>query len=80
MNAALAEIEREAMALPANERAQLADRLWESLASTSSSPLTESWTAEIERRRREIAEGSAKPVPGEEVSRKAWQLAASAGK
>jgi len=80
MNAALAEIEREAMALPANERAQLADRLWESLATTSSSPLTESWTTEIERRRREIAEGSAKPVPGEEVSRKAWQLAASAGK
>jgi putative addiction module component (TIGR02574 family) len=79
MSAALAEIEQEAMALPPNQRAQLADRLWESLASTSSSPLTEGWTAEIERRRQEVAEGSAKPVSGEEVSRKAWQLAASAG-
>ena len=32
MNALFAQVEREALALPAEERARLADRLWDSLA------------------------------------------------
>ena len=47
MSAALAQVEREALALPAEDRAQLADRLWESL--TKHHPMTVVMTPELER-------------------------------
>ena len=68
-------IEREALALPAAERARLVDALWESLGDTTCSLLSKEWEAEIERRRQEVASGRVKPVAGEEVSRKARELA-----
>ena len=47
MSAALAQVEREAMALPAEDRARLADRLWESLAEHH--PMKVLMTPELER-------------------------------
>jgi putative addiction module component (TIGR02574 family) len=75
MSATVEQIEKQVLALPAEERAQLVDKLWESLGDTSYPTLTEEWKIEIEWRRRELLDGSVRPVPGEDVSRKAWQLA-----
>jgi putative addiction module component (TIGR02574 family) len=78
MSALMEQVEREALSLPGEERARLAEKLWESL-DDSGAPLSEAWVEEIERRRQEVRAGSAKPVPGAEVSRKAWELAKKAG-
>ena len=77
MSATLAEIEQEALALPAEDRARLADKLWESISESQAFLLHEAWTDEIERRRMENREGKAAPVPGETVSRKAWEIVKS---
>ena len=77
MSATLEQIEQEALALPAKERAQLVDKLWESLGDTTYPVLGKAWLAEIERRRQELLQGKVKPIPGEEVSRKAWETAKS---
>ena len=47
MSAAFAQVEREALALSTEERAQLADRLWESLAERH--PAKVAMTPELER-------------------------------
>jgi putative addiction module component (TIGR02574 family) len=73
MSATLEEIEREALALSAEKRAQLVDKLWESLGNTTYPVLSDEWLAEIERRRQELTQGKVSPVPGEQVSRKAWE-------
>ena len=75
MSATIEQIEKQVLAMPAEERAQLVDKLWESLGDTSYPILSEEWKLEIERRRRELLDGRVKAVPGEDVSRKAWQLA-----
>src|SRR5439155_9130094 len=69
MDATLEQIEREALALPARQRAQLVDKLWESLGDTTYPLLSPEWEAEIERRRQEMQEGKVKPIRGEDVSR-----------
>ena len=69
------QIEKQVLALPAEERAQLVDKLWASLEGTSYPALSEEWQIEIERRRRELLDGRVKSVPGIEVSQKAWELA-----
>ncbi|MGA2658540.1 MAG: addiction module protein [Verrucomicrobiota bacterium] len=73
-------IEKEALALPLEDRARLAEKLLESLDNEISSPLSEAWKEEIERRRQEVRQGKVKPVAGEEVSRKAWGLVKSAAR
>jgi putative addiction module component (TIGR02574 family) len=70
----LERLEREALALPVKERVQLVDKLWESLGDTTCLVLNEEWNAELERRRRNLAEGKAWVVSGEEVSRKAREI------
>jgi putative addiction module component (TIGR02574 family) len=75
MSIPVEEIEKQALALPAEKRAALVDKLWESLGNTSYPILSEQWQAEIERRRSELLEGKVKAVSGEEVSHKARQLA-----
>ena len=75
MNLTLQQIEKQVLALPAEERAQLVDKLWASLDDTSYPALSEEWRIEIERRRRELLDGRVKAVPGNEVSEKAWKLA-----
>ena len=67
-------IEKEALALPLEDRARLAEKLLESLDKEISSPLSEAREEEIERRREEVKQGKVQPVAGEEVSRKAWEL------
>jgi putative addiction module component (TIGR02574 family) len=71
-------IEKEALALPVEARARLVDKLLESLDDDMSDPLGGAWGEEIERRREEVRQGRVTPVAGEEVSRKAWELAKSA--
>ena len=78
MSALMEQVEREALSLPGEERARLAEKLWESL-DDSGAPLSKAWVEEIERRRREVREVTVKPVPGDAVSRKAWELAKKAG-
>jgi len=75
MSSTIAQIEKEVLALPAEQRAQLVDKLWDSLGDTSYPALSEEWKTEIERRRRELLERKVRAVPGEEVSREAWRLA-----
>ncbi|MBI5387662.1 MAG: addiction module protein [Verrucomicrobia bacterium] len=78
MSALLEQVEREALRLPGEERAELAEKLWESLETAE--PLSETWTAEIKRRREEVRERRVKTVPGAKVSRKAWELAQQASR
>lgn len=77
MSVLLEKVQHEALSLPGEERARLAERLWESLG--EGEPLSEAWLVEIERRREEIRAGRIKPVPGEDVSRKAWERARNTG-
>jgi putative addiction module component (TIGR02574 family) len=77
MSVLLEKVEHEALSLPGEERARLAEKLWESLG--DGEPLSEAWLVEIERRREEIRAGRAKPVPGEDVSRQAWERARNSG-
>lgn len=57
----------EAMQLPLESRALLADRLVESLDSPDSDEIQRLWTAEAIRRRDEIRSGQVKSIPGEQV-------------
>jgi putative addiction module component (TIGR02574 family) len=53
--------------LPSASRAQLADRLVESLADAPPDEITRLWTAEALRRRDEVRSGKVQPIPGDEV-------------
>ena len=71
-------IERDALALPVEDRARLADKLLESVDKEISSPLSQAWEQELDRRRDEVRQGKVIVVPGEEVSRRAWEVAKAA--
>lgn len=70
----LQEIEREALHLSENERAELAQRLLLSLDSPSEEEISEDWLLEAARRAQELDEGIVQPVPAEEARRKALSL------
>ena len=70
----LLEIEREALHLSEEERAELAQKLLLSLDSPLESEISEAWLAEADRRARELDKGLVQPVPAEEVRRKAMSL------
>lgn len=59
------QIERDAMELSRDERAALADKLWLSLEPQSA--IDEAWSAEIQRRIREIDSGAVCPLTHEDV-------------
>ena len=59
----------EAMALPADERARLADQLLDSLDAEVQPEIEAAWVAEIERRIKSIDEGRVKLFPAEDVFR-----------
>ncbi|HEX7721621.1 MAG TPA: addiction module protein [Pyrinomonadaceae bacterium] len=63
----LDQITEEAMQLPAGSRAQLADKLVESLQSEEPDEIQRLWSAEAIRRRDEIRSGQVEPIPGEQV-------------
>ena len=61
------EIFREAMALPADARAELTERLVESLAQDISPEITEAQLAEVRRRIAQVESGEVELIPGDEV-------------
>ncbi len=61
------EVISEALSLPPDTRALLADRLLTSLESPQREEIDKLWAEEAERRIRQIETGEVKPIPGEEV-------------
>lgn len=70
----IAEIENQALSLPAEARASLAHRLLLSLDDVSEEEFDRLWGEESARRAAELDSGRAAAVPGEEVARKARAL------
>ncbi len=68
------QIENEALCLPEVERAELAQKLLLSLDAPSEQEMAEDWLLEAHRRARELDDGTAQPIPAEEVRRKARAL------
>lgn len=66
-----------ALALPVAEREELAERLLGSLDDAASASLSPEWKAEIGRRMKEIDDGTAELIDGEEVFR--WLRSKSQG-
>jgi putative addiction module component (TIGR02574 family) len=66
------EIERMALALEPQSRAQLVSKLWESLDDMPCPELSDEWKEEISRRCHEIDQGKARMIPGEQVMREAY--------
>ena len=60
------EIEKEALALPGEARAQLADRLVESLEAAELGQIDKLWAAEAKRRRDEVREVKVSTIAGPE--------------
>ncbi len=61
------EITEEALALPSEARALLADRLVESLDPAEDGVIHRLWAAEGQRRLQELRSGAVQPIPGEEA-------------
>ncbi len=67
-------IEHEALCLPEAERAKLAQKRLLSLDAHGDRETEQQWRIEADRRARELDSGKVKPVPAEEVRRKARAL------
>jgi putative addiction module component (TIGR02574 family) len=67
MSMTVEQLAEEALALPSECRALLADRIVESLDVAELSDLDRIWGAEAKRRRDEVRVGRVKTVPGEEA-------------
>ena len=64
------ELRRELLTLPAEERQQLADELYESLVDESLDPEWEqAWSDEIKRRVKDVADGRVELVDADDVHR-----------
>ena len=61
------QISEQALALPSEARALLADRLVESLDPAEDVRIRELWRDELLRRRDEVRSGRVKTIPGDEV-------------
>lgn len=57
----------DATLLPAEDRIQLIDAIWETLPEESLPPLSGEWMAEIQRRSAEIDAGTVETIPWEQV-------------
>ncbi len=68
------ELEEAVLGLPTHERAALAQRLLLSLDDPSEEELSQIWLSEAAQRARDLDCGNARPVPAEEVRRKARAL------
>jgi putative addiction module component (TIGR02574 family) len=60
----------QALKLPSESRARLADLLVESLEADALGPIDRLWAAEAKRRRDEVRAGQVKTIPGERARRK----------
>jgi putative addiction module component (TIGR02574 family) len=67
-------VENEALSLPQEDRAKLAQKLLLSLDSLSEEELNQTWLIEADRRARELDNGDVQPISAEEVRRKARAL------
>jgi putative addiction module component (TIGR02574 family) len=68
------ELSARAKALPAEDRARLAEELLDSLHGEADSDVEAAWDREIERRVAEIESGAVKLVPAEDVHAEARRL------
>ena len=66
----LEKLAEEAMSLPAESRARLADLLVESLEADDLGNIDQMWSAEARRRRDEVRAGRVKTIPGDEALRR----------
>jgi putative addiction module component (TIGR02574 family) len=64
MNMTVDQITKEALSLPNDARARLADQLVESLDPAEDGPLQRVWAAEALRRLEEVRSGKVKTIPG----------------
>lgn len=67
MSELLERIENEALSLPAQERAFLADRLLSSLGENTLTDIDAAWIAEAERRYEEYKQGKRPGIPAKQV-------------
>jgi len=67
-------IESEALGLPPEDRAKLAQKLLLSLEDLSEEESVQTWLIEADRRARELDRGDVQPVSADEVRRKARNL------
>nr|VFK30727.1 MAG: putative addiction module component, TIGR02574 family [Candidatus Kentron sp. MB]VFK34274.1 MAG: putative addiction module component, TIGR02574 family [Candidatus Kentron sp. MB]VFK76629.1 MAG: putative addiction module component, TIGR02574 family [Candidatus Kentron sp. MB] len=74
MSAILEKVEVDALSLPQQERAFLADRLLSSLGGEILDDVEEAWVLEAERRYGEYKEGRREPIPASEVFAEADRL------
>ncbi len=70
----LKEIELEALHLPENERAELAQKLLLSLDSPSEDEISDDWLLEASRRAKDLDSGLVQPISAEDVRLKAQAL------
>ena len=75
MSLTIEQLAEEALALPANARAQLVDRLVESLDPVDDVPYRQLWAAEALRRRDEVRACRVQTIPGEEALKLAREAA-----
>jgi putative addiction module component (TIGR02574 family) len=61
------QLTQEALALSAESRAQLADKLVESLDTAELGEIDRLWITEAKRRRDEVRQGRVKTIPGDEA-------------
>ena len=70
MSPTVEQLAEQAMNLPAESRAKLADLLVESLDADELGRIEQFWVVEAKRRRDEVRSGKVKPIPGAEGLRK----------
>jgi putative addiction module component (TIGR02574 family) len=68
-----------AMALPEEQRAELADRLLGTLSPEIPSQLHPAWRAELKRRSAKADSGEVTLIPWDEVRRQSWEAVAEDG-
>ena len=67
MSMTIEQVTQEALALPSEARALLADRLAESLDPAEDSQVRQLWVVEARRRRDDARSGRVKTIPGDEA-------------
>lgn len=67
MAVTIEQLAEQAMSLPPESRARLADLLVESLDANAPGPIDYLWLAEAKRRRDEVRSGRVRSIPGEEA-------------
>ena len=67
-------VEQEALSLPHEDRARLAQKLLLSLDTLSEEESKQAWLVEADRRARELDSGNVQPISAEEVRKRARSL------